>query len=64
MYRFTKYAWRFLQLLALWSTVVVLFALQWYTYDLLHGTSSSAHYLLPLGNGNSGIRGSCSRPWC
>jgi two-component system, LytTR family, sensor kinase len=33
----TRYARRFLQLFALWSTVVVLFALQWYTYDSLHG---------------------------
>jgi two-component system, LytTR family, sensor kinase len=32
-----KYVRRFLQLLALWSAVVVLFALQWYSYDVLHG---------------------------
>jgi two-component system, LytTR family, sensor kinase len=36
----TKYARRFVQLFALWSTVVVLFALQWYTYDSLHGHPS------------------------
>src|ERR1700761_4134171 len=32
-----KYVRRFLQLLALWSAVVVLFALQWYSFDVLHG---------------------------
>ena len=32
-----KYFRRFLQLLALWSAVVVLFALQWYSFDVLHG---------------------------
>ncbi len=37
MHPFAKYTRRFLQLLALWSTVVVLFALQGYTYDSLHG---------------------------
>jgi two-component system, LytTR family, sensor kinase len=35
-----KYIRRFLQLLALWSAVVVLFALQWYSYDALHGRPS------------------------
>jgi two-component system, LytTR family, sensor kinase len=28
---------RFAQFFALWTTVVILFALQWYTYDALHG---------------------------
>jgi two-component system LytT family sensor kinase len=36
----TKYARRFLRLFALWTTVAVLFALQWYTYDVLHGHPS------------------------
>jgi two-component system LytT family sensor kinase len=32
-----KYVRRFLQLFALWSAVVILFALQWYSFDVLHG---------------------------
>jgi two-component system, LytTR family, sensor kinase len=34
------YARRFLQLFALWTAVAILFALQWFTYDALHGHPS------------------------
>jgi two-component system LytT family sensor kinase len=34
------YARRFLQLFALWTTVAILFALQWYSYDALHAHPS------------------------
>lgn len=40
MFSIKKSARRFAQFFALWTTVVILFATQWYTYDALHGHPS------------------------